>query len=90
MGASCACRRRSQLAHEAQEAVEVQEAAQQQLPPIPSVRPYRPSTVSLTELELCDIRDDPANDAATRAGAEDELDKRTNLARRRHARGSSP
>ena len=52
------------------------------LEPIPSVRPYRPGTTSMTEPELCEIAEDDIAELEVRWHALDELNRR---ASRKHA-----
>ena len=72
MGSVC-CRRRDEGAREVP-TERVEEPAF--LGPIPSVRPYRPSTDSLTELELEAIAGDPVQPAATTEYVHDVLRRR--------------
>ena len=72
MGSVC-CRRR---AEETREVPQVREEEPAFLGPIPSVRPYRPSTDSLTELELEAIASEPGQSAATTEYIEDVLRRR--------------
>ena len=77
MGGWCSRRRQTEEEATEEEATEQpEEASEEELPPIPSVRPYRPSTVSLTDEDLIAVTEDASFSADGREAARSELRRR--------------
>ena len=79
MGALCASRALTEDPNRLGEEVLPQEpesTAEATPGPRPSVKPYRPGTTSLTELELSEVSEDLRAEPEVRAHARDELSRR--------------